>query len=73
MKRRWLALLIAVFAVTIGLEVFLADLGHAELPWHRVAGFDIAFGLGGCIAIIVGSKWLGKHFLQRSEDYYEKR
>lgn len=51
-------------ALVIGL---LADLvtGYSPFP-----GYAAALGLGGCTLIIVGSKWLGKRFLQRPEDHY---
>jgi hypothetical protein len=33
-------------------------------------GLTALTGLGGCVLLIVGSKALGKHLLQRPEDYY---
>jgi len=39
--------------------------------WHEFIGFDIAFGFLGCIVIIKVSKFLGKAFIQRKENYYD--
>jgi hypothetical protein len=33
--------------------------------------FFAVYGFVGCVVIIFVSKWLGKYFLQRSEEYYE--
>jgi hypothetical protein len=43
---------------------------HVEFWWHGLVGFDIIFGLFGCLLLIVASKTFGKEFIQRSEDYY---
>lgn len=40
--------------------------------WDRIPLFYAFFGFVGCIAIIVVSKALGKAFLQKDEDYYER-
>lgn len=73
--KNWLAIVIGlVFVVTLVLGVLAG--GHHEAEgawWHHVAGFYIILGFVGCMAFILVSKWLGKHFLQRDEQYYEKR
>lgn len=43
---------------------------HVYFWWHSLLGFDIIYGFLGCMIIIVVSKFLGKAFLQRKEDYY---
>ncbi len=63
---------IASLVFTVLLDIIFHDPHHAINWWHRLPGFDALFGFSGCIAIIVGSKWLGKHLLQRHEKYYEK-
>lgn len=63
-----------VFALTLALNVMVE--GHHEMEgswWHYVPGFYILLGFCGCIAFIGAAKGLGKHFLQRDEQYYEKR
>lgn len=73
MERRLVFVTLAVFAATVLLEIFFVDFDHAHLPWHRVPGFDIIFGFAGSVALIMASKALGKHFLQRPEHYYEQK
>ncbi|MDN5347303.1 MAG: hypothetical protein PWP65_867 [Clostridia bacterium] len=73
MKRRLGVMGIAAFVLTFLLDIIFLDPHHVELWWHKVPGFDIIFGFIGCVAIIIVSKWLGKHFLQRHERYYEGR
>jgi hypothetical protein len=43
---------------------------HALYWWHAVPGFDLFYGLLGCVAIVLISKAAGKWFLQRPQDYY---
>ena len=50
--------------------VFVGGHGHAPYGIHT-PGFHLAYGLGGCVVIVLVSKWLGKIFLQRPEDFYE--
>lgn len=63
MNRR-LPLVATAVALVVGL---LADLGTG---YSAFPGYAAALGLGGCTVIIIGSKWLGKRFLQRPETYY---
>jgi hypothetical protein len=35
-----------------------------------IPGFYAVYGLVSCILIIVVSKWIGKHAIQRDEGYY---
>ncbi len=41
-------------------------------PWDHIPLFYAAFGFIGCVLIIVVSKALGKGFLQKREDYYDR-
>ncbi|MFQ5828466.1 MAG: hypothetical protein ACE5JD_04835 [Candidatus Methylomirabilia bacterium] len=55
------------FVLTAAAEVFLGA-GEASLPWwHRTLAFHAAYGLIGCVLIVVVSKALGKFWLQRPE------
>ncbi len=45
---------------------------HAAFLWQEIPGFSAIYGFIGCILIIVVSKALGHHWLQKGEDYYEK-
>ena len=62
-KRRRVLVVSAALVVSIALDWVL----DAEPP-----GYAAAIGLGGCILIIIVSKWLGRVWLQRPEDYYER-
>ncbi|MBI2831324.1 MAG: hypothetical protein HYX79_03610 [Chloroflexi bacterium] len=66
---------ILLIALIILVPFVLLDLffgGHGEFPWSGIPGFFALFGLIGCVAIILISKWLGHHWLQHKEDYYER-
>ena len=41
--------------------------------WEGLPFFSDLYGFIGCIVIILGSKALGRYWLQKKEDYYEKR
>ena len=42
---------------------------HGDSWWHHLLGFDLVYGFAGCVAIVVGSKALGKAWLQRRERF----
>lgn len=50
---------------------FFTPTDEAHFVWERLSIFNVLFGFVGCTVIILGSKALGKLFLQRREDYYE--
>jgi hypothetical protein len=51
------------------LAVFVAlDL---VVRYARFPGYGALIGFGGCVVIVVVSKWIGKVLLERSEGYYE--
>jgi len=62
-NRRALIVTGALFALGILVDV----LTGAKGPFP---GYAASIGLFGCIVIIIGSKWLGKLFIQAPEDYY---
>ncbi len=70
MKRIVLLTLIALILSVI-LDLLLRNQGHGDFAWSSVLGFFALFGLIGCVAIVLVSKWLGHHWLQRKEDYYD--
>lgn len=63
MNRVW-PVTAAVFAVAVAADL----LRGAD---YAFPGYYAAFGFAGCVLIVLVSKWLGKHLLQRSENYYE--
>jgi hypothetical protein len=59
--------------VSIGLSMLLGLFFRTEHPhfwWEKIPVFDAVFGFLGCILIVLGSKALGHHWLQKDEDYY---
>lgn len=60
-----------VLSVSVLSDLALRHPDHGAW-WHRLPGSFAALGLGSCLFIVWLAKWLGKHWLQRSEDYYER-
>ena len=71
MKDRVVWTLVAALAVLVVVEQFASHHGPA-LPWHEVPGYRGLIGLGACVVVVLVSKWVGKHFLQRSEETHER-
>lgn len=67
------AALIGGLAAAAAAAVDLFAHPHGETWWHHVPGFDLVYGFLGCVAIVVGSKMLGRAWLQRGERFYEAR
>jgi hypothetical protein len=51
--------------------VHYLHLGHPYFWFEKVPGFSSLYGLLSCVAIILFSKWLGKRFVSKPEDYYD--
>ena len=63
-----------VVYVAMGLLViadFIIPKHHAIFPWDEIPGFSAVYGFISCVVIIVVSKFIGKVWLQKSEDYYD--
>lgn len=63
----------SIFFVSIGLSILIGlfvSHKHVDFWWERIPAFDAIFGFLGCILIVLGSKALGHHWLQKDEDYY---
>ena len=69
MKRTILVISIALIAVVL-VDLLWRE-GHGHFFWYSLPGFFAAYGLLGCVTVVLIVKWLGHHWLQRSEDYYE--
>lgn len=52
---------------------FLEVEQHGEFWWSQVYGFFSLFGFVGCLAIIVFAKVVLGPWLQRNENYYQRR
>jgi hypothetical protein len=70
-KRLWLIFAIAL-VVSLGLDLLIGGQKHGEYFWVHIPGFFAVFGFISCVVIIVVSKYIGHHWLQRKEDYYDR-
>ena len=62
-----------VLIISIGLSMLIGLFFRPEHPhfwWEKIPIFDAIFGFLGCIVIVLGSKALGHHGIQKDEDYY---
>ena len=66
---------IALFeAVVILAPLFITadpDAKHAHFWFEQIPAWGSIYGLFSCIVIIVVSKFIGKKWLMRQEDYYD--
>jgi hypothetical protein len=63
----------AVLSVTLVVSVAMSFVGPAKegvFVWD-LKGFFAVYGFVGCVVIIFVSKWLGRYWLQREENYYD--
>lgn len=51
--------------------VHYLHLGHPYFWFESLPGFASLYGFFSCVVIIFASKWLGKLFISRREDYYD--
>ncbi len=68
--KRWFYIGLAAVALA---EIVLPYVFHEEhhFPFENWPAFGSLYGLASCVAIIVVSKFLGKVWLMRREDYYD--
>ncbi len=69
-RLRWL-----VIAALVAASLVAEQLAHPEHEgwWTGIPGFFVLYGFLGCAAIVFLSKWYGKLWVQRGEDYYAAR
>ena len=69
--RRWFYVgLVVVALAEIGLPLIFHD-DHAHFSFESWPAFGSLYGLVSCVMIIVVSKFFGKVWLMRREDYYD--
>ena len=74
MKLRPLFIIFLAFSISVLADfLFFGGEGEGHFWQFHFYGFCALFGFLGCIAIIVISKFLGGVWLQREEDYYERK
>jgi len=59
-------------SVVIGLLLLYSDMLHYHFSFQYLPGFFAIYGFIYCAILILGAKLLGL-WLERREDYYEKR
>jgi len=69
MKIKWLVTALALIVVSVVLDILLLR-QQGEPEWTFFPGFYALFGLVGAMLIIVISRWLGRLWLERNEEYY---
>lgn len=67
-------LCLATLAALFLLDAFpgVVNKEHAHTILEHLPGFWSLFGLGGCILIILVSKWYGHTGIMTREDYYDE-
>jgi hypothetical protein len=63
-----------IFLISCGVSILIGLIiphGHVHFWWEKIPAFDALFGFFGCILIVLGSKALGHHGIQKDEDYYD--
>jgi len=65
---------IAVLVVLVLLDAVpaIVDKEHAHTAAEHIPAFWAAFGLLGCLLLVIVSKAFGHLFVSRSEDYYDR-
>lgn len=45
---------------------------HIQHVWDKIPGINALFGFIACAILIIVSKLIGKYWLKKDEDYYDK-
>jgi len=69
---RWFYAGLAVLALSEIAVPGLFGRDHAHFWFEDLPGWGSLYGFASCVAIIVVSKFLGKLWLTRPENYYER-
>lgn len=67
----WIILGILIGGSLLLEEILIHHDNHAPRLWQLIPGFYLITGFFGCLVIIIISKYLGKKFLQKRENYYD--
>ncbi|OFV91222.1 MAG: hypothetical protein A3G76_13580 [Acidobacteria bacterium RIFCSPLOWO2_12_FULL_65_11] len=70
--KRWFYAGLAVVALSEIAAPYVFHEEHAEFAFENLPAWESVYGLISCAAIIIGSKLLGKLWLMRREDYYDR-
>ena len=72
MKRTGVVLVALVVCVSVLLEIVYRHQAHPAFWWQATPGFDLAYGIAACLALVLGVKWLGHAWLQRDRIYTDE-
>jgi len=64
------AIYIVSLLLFLALSLFIPT-EEVHFFWENLPIFNVLFGIIGCIVLIIGSKALGKLFIQKDDDYYD--
>ncbi|MEM4702372.1 MAG: hypothetical protein QXK77_02955 [Archaeoglobaceae archaeon] len=68
-----LTLILGLLAIAIEILMRFFVKHKMHFPWEEIPGFYALVGFFGCIAISAFSRFVGRKFLMKSPDYYERR
>ena len=69
--KRWFYVGLAVTALTEIVLPLVFPGGHTHFSFEGFPAWGSLYGLISCVAIVVVSKFIGKKWLMRDEDYYD--
>lgn len=69
--KRWFYVGLAVVVLTEIVLPLMFHADHSHFWFERFPAWGSLYGLASCVAIIVVSKFFGKVWLMRGEDYYD--
>lgn len=70
MRRLWWIIAGLIIGTTLMAEITFRHAAHPHFAWHHIPLFDLLFGSVGGLILVLASKWLGHHWLQRDDIYY---
>lgn len=59
-----------VLIALVGIEILGIDM-HPEVSWEYIPGHMAMIGFISHMVVVLTCKWIGKHFLQKPEDFDE--
>lgn len=69
--KRILIVVVIVFIAFLLVDLLWRD-SHGHYAWSGIPAFYALFGLIGCVTVVLIAKWLGHHWLQKKDDYYDR-
>jgi hypothetical protein len=70
--KRWLCASLAMVALAEIVLPLIFGRGESHFAFEDFPAWGSLYGFGSCVAIIVVSKLIGKLWLMRREDYYDR-